>query len=156
MAIREIVKQGDDVLGKVSRKVESFDQRLHTLLDDMAETLAEAQGAGLAAVQVGVLRRAVLVDTEETGLLELINPVIVETEGEQDGPEGCLSVPGQYGLVLRPMVVTVEAQDRNGKTFRVTGEGLAARAFCHELEHLEGKLFLDKVSRFLTDEELQA
>ena len=155
MALRDIVKQGDPVLTKTSRKVENFDARLHTLLDDMQESLKAVNGAGLAAVQVGVLRRAVLVDTEETGLVELINPVITAQSGEQDGPEGCLSVPGVYGYVLRPQTVTISAQDRHGKRFSLTGEGMAARAFCHEIEHLDGKLFLARVSRYIEEDELE-
>ena len=155
MAIRRIVEKGDSLLLKPSRVVEHFNRRLHTLLDDMRETLEQAQGLGLAAVQVGVLRRVVLVlDIENEELIELINPVITTQSGEQDGAEGCLSVPGLYGMVSRPMEVTVAAQNRHGKYFTVTGQGLTARAFCHELEHLDGKLFLDKVSRYLTEEEL--
>ena len=148
MAIRTIVKKGDPVLRKVSRPVEKFDARLHLLLDDMRETLISVDGAGLAAVQVGILRRAVLVYTDDE-VIELINPVIVETSGEQTDPEGCLSVPEVYGTVSRPFVVTVRAQDRFGKEFTITGEGLRARAFCHELDHLDGVLFTDKVLEYL-------
>ncbi|MCL2546471.1 MAG: peptide deformylase [Oscillospiraceae bacterium] len=154
MAIREILTQGDASLLKPSRPVEQFDDRLYQLLDDMRDTLIEANGAGLAAVQVGVLRRVALIDTEETGLIELINPEIVAQSGEQEGAEGCLSVPGLYGIVKRPMKVKVKAQDRHGKEFKKFVEGLAARAVCHELEHLDGQLFTAKVSRYLTDEEL--
>ena len=148
MAIRTIVKNGDPVLRKTSRPVEKFDSRLHMLLDDMKETLLAADGAGLAAVQVGILRRAVLVYTDDE-MIELINPVIIETSGEQTDPEGCLSVPEVYGTVSRPFVVTVRAQDRFGKEFTITGEGLRARAFCHELDHLDGVLFTDHVLEYL-------
>ncbi len=148
MAIRNIVKTGDPVLRKTSRPVTVFDARLHELLDDMRETLLEVDGAGLAAVQVGVLRRAVLVYTDDE-MIELINPTIVETDGEQIDPEGCLSVPDVYGTVSRPFTVTVRAQDRFGKEFTITGEGLRARAFCHELDHLDGGLFTDKVLEYL-------
>lgn len=153
MAIRTIVKFGDDVLTKECRTVEKFDEKLHLLLDDMKETLADANGAGLAAPQVGVLRKVCIVDVGE-GPIELINPEIIHTEGEQDGAEGCLSNPGEFGLVKRPMIVTVRAQDRNGNWFEKTGEGLCARAFCHEIDHLHGVLFISKVSRMLTKEEL--
>ena len=152
MAYREIIKRGDPILTKKSRAVENFDERLHILLDDMRETLRLANGAGLAAVQVGVLRRAILIETEETGLIELINPVITGSEGEQDGTEGCLSVPDVYGYVVRPVSVTVQAQDRYGKQFTLTATDLAARAVCHEVEHLDGKLFTEKVTRYLEDE----
>ncbi|MBR6425274.1 MAG: peptide deformylase [Oscillospiraceae bacterium] len=155
MAIRKIVTEEDPSLYKVSRKVEKFDERLHTLLDDMHETLAQADGVGLAAPQVGVLRRAVLVDTGEH-VLELINPEILEQDGEQDGLEGCLSIPGQYGLVKRPMHVRVRAQDRNGNWFEEEGEGLTARCFCHEIEHLDGILYRKRAYHMLTQEELQA
>lgn len=142
MAIREIIQDEDPVLRKKSRPVEKFDERLWELLDDMAETMAEANGVGLAACQVGVLRRVVVIDTGD-GLLELINPVIVESSGSQTGNEGCLSFVGLYGEVTRPNVVTVQAFNRHGKEFEATGEGLTARAFCHELEHLDGILFID-------------
>lgn len=148
MAIRNIVKKGDPVLRKTSRPVTVFDARLHELLDDMRETLLDVDGAGLAAVQVGVLRRVVLVYTDDE-MIELINPVIVETDGEQIDPEGCLSVPEVYGTVSRPYTVTVRAQDRFGKEFTITGHGLRARAFCHELDHLDGGLFTDKVLEYL-------
>ena len=127
---------------------------LHRLLDDLAETLDEAQGAGLAAPQVGILRRVVVIDVGE-GLMELVNPEIVEQDGEQDGPEGCLSVPRKWGLVKRPNHVKVRAQDRNGQWFEAEGEGLLARCFCHELEHLDGHLYTEKVSRYLTEEEIE-
>lgn len=148
MAIRTIVKTGDPVLRKTSRPVEKFDEKLHILLDDMRETLLAVDGAGLAAVQIGILRRAVLVYTDDE-MIELINPVIIETSGEQTDPEGCLSVPDVYGTVSRPFVVTVRAQDRFGNEFTITGEGLRARAFCHELDHLEGVLFTDHVLEYL-------
>ena len=160
MALRNILHEGDPQLLKVSREVTAFNERLHVLLDDMRETLLKADGVGLAAPQVGVLRRAVLVlDTSRTDLppeeqiIELVNPIITERQGEQTGPEGCLSVPGVFGVVTRPMVVTVQAQDRFGKQFSVTGTGLTARAFCHEIDHLEGHLFTDFADHILTDEE---
>lgn len=155
MAIRNIVRFGEDVLNKECRPVERFDARLHELLDDMKETLADANGAGLAAPQVGVLRRVCIVDAGD-GLFELINPEIIATEGEQTGYEGCLSYPDKWGIVTRPMKVTVKAQDRNGKFFEATGEGLCARAFCHEIDHLHGVLFTSHAVRMMTTEELEA
>ena len=155
MALRTILTEGDETLTKVSREVVRFDARLHELLDDMRQTLAEAQGVGLAAPQVGVLRRAVIVDTGEK-ILELINPQILETSGEQDGLEGCLSIPGRYGLVKRPMHVRVRAQDRDGNWYEADGEGLIARAFCHETEHLDGILYPQRAHKMLTNEELEA
>lgn len=154
MALRNIVTVGDSVLAKVCRPVTKFDKRLHILLDDMAETLLDANGVGLAAPQVGVLRRVVLVDTGEE-ILELINPEIVRTEGEQTGLEGCLSVPGKYGIVTRPNIVVVRAQDRFGEWFEVEGEELIARCFCHELAHLDGQLYTEVAERMLTPEELE-
>ena len=149
MAIRKIVKLGEDeVLRKHCRKVDKFDKRLHVLLDDMADTMYEADGAGLAAPQVGILKRVVVIDVGE-GLIELINPEIIAEEGEQDGPEGCLSVPDLYGMVKRPMKVTVRFQDRNGNWVERTAEGFTARAFCHEIDHLSGHLFKEKVSQYL-------
>jgi len=143
MAIRNIITDDDPMLRKKSREVTVFNARLHQLLDDMAETMAEACGAGLAAVQVGVLRRVALVDAGD-GLVELINPEIIGTSEEiQSGAEGCLSFPGWIGTVERPMSVTVRAQDRHGNPIEITGEGLKARAFCHELDHLDGVLFQD-------------
>lgn len=156
MALRKIVEVGEDCLTKVCRPVTDFNARLGQLLDDMAETLAEAGGAGLAAPQVGVLRRACLVldeDTEE--YLELINPEIIAQSGEQTGLEGCLSVPGKWGIVTRPNVVRVRAQDREGNWFEAQGEGLTARCFCHEIEHLDGHMYTEHIDRFLTDEELK-
>ena len=154
MALRNIVKQGDNVLNQVCRPVTKFDKRLHVLLDDMAETLLDANGVGLAAPQVGVLRRVVLVDTGEE-IIELINPEIIKAEGEQTGLEGCLSVPGKYGIVKRPYLVAVRAQDRFGEWFEVEGEELIARCFCHELAHLEGQLYVEVAERMLTPEELK-
>lgn len=156
MALRMIVKEGDPVLTRRCRQVTGFDDRLHTLLDDMQETLLDSGGVGLAAPQVGVLRRVVVIDLDEDGMLELINPEIIEQSGEQDGPEGCLSVPGRWGMVKRPNVVKVRAQDRDGEWFEAEGEGLIARCFCHELEHLDGHLFTEKAYRFLTQEEIDA
>ena len=156
MALRTIVKEGDPVLTKHCRPVTGFDERLHTLLDDMTETLLDAGGVGLAGPQVGVLRRVVVIDLDEDGMLELINPEIIEQSGEQDGMEGCLSVPGRWGMVKRPNVVKVKAQDRNGDWFEAEGEALIARCFCHELEHLDGHLFTEKAYRFLTPEEVEA
>lgn len=158
MAFRKILVQGDPVLQKMSRPVEKFDERLHILIDDMRETLAAANGVGLAAPQVGILRRVVLVLDENEQMLELVNPVIIDQKGEQDGLEGCLSVPGMYGEVKRPAFVTVRAQDRNGKVFEVSGEDIVARCFCHEIEHLDGHLFVEKAEggRLYTLEELEA
>lgn len=148
MAVRNIVKEGEDVLRKVSRPVTSFSDKTWTLLNDMAETMYQADGVGLAAPQVGVLRRIVVIDVGE-GLIELINPVVVLRRGVQEGPEGCLSCPGEFGVVDRPLYVEVEAQDRNGKPIRVSGEGMLARAICHELDHLEGVIFKDKAKYML-------
>lgn len=148
MAIREIREKGDEILYKKCKAVVKFDEKLHILLDDMYETMQSRDGVGLAAPQVGMLKRAVVIDVGD-GKIELINPEIVEESGEQTGSEGCLSVPGVFGEVTRPNVVTVKAQDRNGKWFKITGKELLARAFCHEIEHLDGKLFLDRVIRFI-------
>ncbi len=162
MALRTIVLEGDSVLHKHCRPVTNFDERLHQLIDDMRETLIGSDGVGLAAPQVGILRRVVLVletnvpEGEDPYIIELINPEIVESSGSQNGPEGCLSVPGRFGLVERPMDVTVRAQDRNGNSFEVKGHELTARVFCHELDHLEGKMFTQCASRMLTDEELES
>ena len=156
MALRKIVLQGDEILTKVCRPVTNFDNRLHELLDDMKETLVQANGVGLAAPQVGILRRAVVVMNDEEEILELINPEIIYTEGEQTGPEGCLSVPGKTGMVTRPEFVRVRAQDRNGEWYEAEGYDLTARCFCHELEHLDGHLYTEHIDHFLTDEELMA
>ena len=134
--------------------MEKFDRKLHKLLDDMKETLEEANGVGLAAPQVGILRRVVIVDTGEE-VLELVNPELLETDGEQEGPEGCLSVPGKYGLVKRPYYAKVRAQDRHGNWFEAEGEELIGRCFCHEIDHLDGILYTQVMDRFLTEEELQ-
>ena len=160
MATRKILPSSEPALHKKCRQVTAFDERLHTLLDDMRETLLEADGVGLAAPQVGILRRAVLVletnvpEGTEPYVVELINPEIIERSGEQNGPEGCLSLPGEWGLVTRPMEVRVRAQDREGKTFELSGTGLTARAFCHELDHLDGIVYTEIMERFLSEEEL--
>ena len=153
MGIRKILTVKDPALHKVCKPVEKFDAKLHKLLDDMAETLEEANGVGLAAPQIGILRRIVIVDTGEE-ILELVNPTMVETSGEQEGAEGCLSVPGKYGIVKRPYYATVRAQDRFGEWFEVQGEELIARCFCHELDHLDGIVYTEVMERFLTEEEL--
>ena len=155
MGIRKILTDKDPALHKVCKPVEKFDWRLHKLLDDMADTLEEANGVGLAAPQVGILRRVVIVDTGEE-ILELVNPVMLETSGEQEGAEGCLSVPGKYGLVKRPYIAKVKAQDRYGDWYEVEGEELIARCFCHELDHLDGIVYTEVMERFLTEEELMA
>ena len=155
MGMRNILTDKEPSLHKVCKPVTKFDWRLHKLLDDMAETLEEANGVGLAAPQVGILRRVVIVDTGD-GILELVNPTLVETSGEQTGPEGCLSVPGRYGLVTRPNFAKVSAQDRDGNWFEAEGEELIARCFCHELDHLDGILYTQVMDRFLTEEELVA
>ena len=154
MGLRKILTDKDPALHKVCKPVEQFDRKLHKLLDDMAETLAEANGVGLAAPQVGILRRVVIVDTGEE-ILELVNPELVETDGEQVGPEGCLSVPGKYGLVKRPYYAKVRAQDRNGNWYEAKGEELIGRCFCHELDHLDGIVYTEVMERFLTEEELE-
>lgn len=156
MGTRNILKRGDPQLLKKSREVTNFNQRLHTLLDDMRETLISANGLGLAAPQVGVLRNAALVvDTsgDEDEIIELINPAIIENDGIQEGPEGCLSIPGVWGIVKRPLHVIVRAQDRFGNTFEREGSGLTARAFCHEIDHLHGVLFDKVAERILSPEE---
>ena len=155
MGLRKILDDKEPALHKVCKPVVKFDNKLHKLLDDMAETLEEANGVGLAAPQVGILRRVVLVDTGEQ-VLELINPEILETDGEQEGAEGCLSVPGRYGWVKRPYYAKVRAQDRDGNWFEAEGEELIARCFCHELDHLDGILYTQVMDRFLTQEELEA
>lgn len=162
MALRNILTKEQPGLYKKCRPVTEFNGRLHQLLDDMAETLAQANGVGLAAPQVGVLRRVVIVietnvpEEEDEYVIELINPEIIESSGEQNGPEGCLSVPGEFGLVKRPMNVKVRAQNRFGEWFEVEGTGLTARCFCHELDHLEGIVFTSKCERMLSDEELES
>ena len=155
MGLRKILTDTEPALHKVCKPVTAFDRKLHKLLDDMAETLEEANGVGLAAPQVGILRRVVIVDTGE-GILELVNPTILETDGEQEGPEGCLSVPGKYGLVKRPYYAKVRAQDRYGDWYEAEGEELIARCFCHELDHLDGIIYTQVMERFLTEEELSA
>ena len=155
MGLRKILTDAEPALHKVCRPVVNFDGRLHSLLDDMRETLVESGGVGLAAPQVGILRRVVLVDTGEE-ILELVNPTLVETAGEQTGPEGCLSIPGKYGLVKRPNYAKVRAQDREGNWYEVEGEELIARCFCHELDHLDGILYTQQMERFLSEEELEA
>lgn len=152
MAIRNIVKEGDEVLTKVCRPVEKFDEKLAVLLDDMADTLKEADGCGLAAPQVGILRRVCIVDVGE-GVIELVNPVVVEKKGRQEELEGCLSCPGDWGVTRRPKKVTVRAQDRHGNEFTVSGEDLKARALCHEIDHLDGILFRSHVIRYVKDVE---
>ena len=155
MGLRKILTDKEPALHKVCKPVVNFDAKLFKLLDDMKETLQDANGVGLAAPQVGILRRVVLVDTGEE-VLELINPELLETDGEQEGAEGCLSVPGKYGLVKRPYYAKVRAQDRHGEWFECEGEELIARCFCHELDHLDGIVYTEVMERFLTDEELSS
>lgn len=160
MALRNIVEKGDKVLDKRCRPVTRFDEKLWTLLDDMAETLTRANGVGLAAPQVGILRRVCLVletnvpEGEPERIIELINPEILERSGSQEGPEGCLSLPNVYGWVERPAHVKIRAQDRQGVWFEAEGEGLTARAFCHELDHLDGILFDSLADHIMSDDEL--
>ena len=154
MALRKIVLQGAECLTKVCRPVTEFNDHLHVLLDDMKETLVDSNGVGLAAPQVGVLRRVCVVMNAEDEIIELINPAIVFTDGEQTGFEGCLSVPGKYGIVTRPNIVRVRAQDRNGCTFEVEDEAMTARCFCHEIEHRDGHLFTEHTDELLTEEEI--
>lgn len=155
MAIREILTDKDPVLHKKCHPVTQFDERLADLIDDMRATLTDAGGAGLAAPQVGILRRVVVLMDGNDEILELVNPEIIGEEGEQDGLEGCLSVPGLWGYVKRPMKARVKAQDRKGNWFEAEGEGIVARCFCHELEHLDGHLYTEHIERFLTDEEVE-
>ena len=157
MAIRKIVKIGDETLRKVCRNQEKFDFRLSILLKDMADTMYKAEGVGLAAPQVGILRRIAVVDVTEdhSGLVELINPRILEADGKQTGREGCLSVPGRQGVVTRPRKVRVAFQDRHGNPVELEAEGFQARAICHELDHLDGKLYVDMMDRELTEEEIE-
>ena len=161
MALRNILKEGDETLLKHCRPVTDFNARLHELLDDMAETMLSANGVGLAAPQVGVLRRAVVVlETNtpegEEQVIELVNPEVLASDGEQTDPEGCLSVPGAFGLVTRPSHVKVRAQDRNGQWFEIEGDGLTARAFCHEIDHLDGHMFTELCDHIMSEEELDA
>jgi len=153
MGLRKILTDKEPSLHKVCRPVERFDGKLHKLLDDMVETMKDAHGVGLAAPQVGILRRIVVVNTGEE-VLELVNPTLLETDGEQIGAEGCLSVPGKYGLVKRPYYAKVRAQDRFGDWYEVEGEDIIARCFCHELDHLDGIVYTEVMERFLRDEEL--
>ena len=158
MALRKILTDKEPALHKVCKPVTDFDAKLHKLLDDMTETLIESGGVGLAAPQVGILRRVFLVDVgmEKNEIVEFINPEIIETDGEQVGPEGCLSVPGKYGLVKRPYYAKVRAQDRNGEWFEAEGEELIGRCFCHENDHLDGIIYTEVMERLLTEEELCA
>ena len=153
MAKLQIVKEGDETLRKTSRPVTEITPRILTLLDDMTETMRAADGVGLAAPQVGVLRRIVVIEVEEGQVIELINPKIIAFSGEQDGQEGCLSVPGRWGMVKRPMHVTVRALNRKGEEFEITGHELLARCFCHELDHLDGALYIDKAYAMDEDDE---
>ena len=156
MALREIVKEGDDVLTKKCRKVEKFDSRLEMMIDDMIETLHQANGVGLAAPQVGILRRVVVIEVDpEQGVIELVNPEIIETSGKQVGLEGCLSLPGKWGIASRPLRVTVKAQNRKGEEFTISGEHLLARAFCDEIDHLDGILYNTVADRMLTPQEIE-
>ena len=151
MAIRKILVEGEETLRKHARKVEKFDQRLWTLLDDMADTMYDADGAGLAAPQVGILKRVVVIDVGE-GLIELVNPEIIHTEGSQINPEGCLSIPGRHCTVDRPEMVVVRAQNRNGEAIEITGTEFLAMALCHEIDHLDGILYIDKMIEDVTDQ----
>ncbi len=156
MALREIVEKGDDILNKKCREVVKFDDRLSSLIDDMIDTLRESGGVGLAAPQVGILRRVVVIEVDpEQGVIELVNPEIVETSGKQVGLEGCLSLPGKWGIASRPYKVKLKAYNRKGELFTVEGEALLARAFCHELDHLDGVLYDTKVERMLFPEEIE-
>ena len=154
MAKLTIVKEGDDTLRKVCRPVTEITPKILRLLDDMLETMHKAEGVGLAAPQVGILRRIAIVETEPGTVYELINPEIIETEGSQTGTEGCLSSPGEYGIVTRPMTVTVRYMNRNGEIVTATGSELLGRAFCHEIDHLDGVLFKDKASKMLDPKDL--
>ncbi len=157
MALRNIVKDGDEILNKKCRPVVKFDRKLHTLLDDMAETMHHARGVGLAAPQVGILRRVVVIDVsaDQNEVLELVNPEIIAYSGEQEGLEGCLSFPGEWGIAKRPNYVKVRAQNRNGEEYEIEGRELLARAFCHEIDHLNGIVFKEKVERMLTPKEIE-
>ena len=149
MAKLKIVKVGDDVLRKKCRTQLNFDERLHQILDDMAETMYKAEGVGLAAPQVGIAKRLCIVVDDDDSIMTLINPQIIETKGEQIFTEGCLSVPDKCGITKRPMTVTVRAMNRNGETFDINGKGLLAKAFCHEIDHLDGIVFVDKVTQYV-------
>jgi peptide deformylase len=153
MALRNILWFGDEILRKKSREVENIDARIITLLDDMNQTLQDVRGVGLAAPQVGILKRVVIIHIDDK-IIELINPKIVEVSGSQEGIEGCLSYPGKYGITKRPQKVTITALNRKGKKITKTGEDLLARAFCHEIDHLNGKLFIDDVIRMLEEDEV--
>ena len=157
MALRQIRELGDPCLLKVCKPVKEVNERTLELIDDLLDTMYDAEGVGLAAPQVGILRRAAVVDVTEdhSGLLELVNPEIIEQDGEQTGREGCLSVPGRQGVVTRPMKVKVRFQNRNGEMFEMETEGFEARAICHELDHLDGRLYIDVMDRELTEEEIQ-
>ena len=155
MGLRKILTDQEPALHKVCKPVTAFDSKLHKLLDDMQDTLVESNSVGLAAPQVGILRRVVLVDVGDE-IIELVNPSLLETDGEQVGPEGCLSVPGRYGLVKRPYWAKVRAQDRYGDWYEAEGEELIARCFCHELDHLDGIIYTEVMERFLSEEELEA
>ena len=154
MAIRNIVTEGDPILGKVCRKVEKFDKKLGIILDDMYETMNMANGVGLAGPQIGLMRRICVIDVGD-GVIELVNPEIIETAGTQDGAEGCLSFPGEYGMVERPNYVKVRAQDRNGNWYEIDGEALLARAFCHEIDHLNGIIFTDLADEMVDPSEIE-
>ncbi|MEA4920582.1 MAG: peptide deformylase [Clostridiaceae bacterium] len=156
MPTRNIVLEGDEILTKKCRPVTDFNSRLHQLLDDMTDTLKKADGAGLAAPQVGILRACAIVMVEDGSFVEIVNPVIEFSEGTQEGPEGCLSVPGKFGIVMRPNKVTVSAQDRYGKPFKYEAEGFTARAFCHEIDHLSGHLFTELVTEYINPREYYA
>ena len=155
MALRNIVEKGDPILTKKCRVVTEYNERLHILLDDMKETLAAADGAGLAGPQVGVMRRVCIVVDNNGDMLELVNPEIIEADGEQTGPEGCLSLPGKFGMVTRPNHVRVRANDRNGNVFEAEGVEITARCFCHEIEHLDGHMFDEHVDHFMTEEDFE-
>ena len=154
--LKKIIQKGDPVLGKKCHAITKFDDKLHFLLEDMRETLEKSGGVGLAAPQVGICRRVVIVMNEAEEIIELINPEIVSSSGEQTGLEGCLSLPGYWGEVTRPMKVRVKAQDRDGNAFEIEDEGLTARCFCHELDHLDGHMFDELCDKLYTAEEIQA
>ena len=155
MAIVKILTQDDPALSKICHPVTKFDERLWGLLDDMRDTLIESNGVGLAAPQIGIIRRVVLVINDQDEIMEIINPEIIEQAGEQEGFEGCLSIPGMVGVVKRPMYVKIKAQDRNGEWYEAEGTGLTARCFCHELAHLDGHLYSELCDRLYTNEELE-